>query len=150
MKMTPELQQVQEKMMPGKITGSGFLGDDPRPLVDIIQADEETAAGINLDWEEAIKKLESFLEQGKQGFGESVTVDKIWNVTVNEARGFHPCPYGDGLHRKHVITVAHVSEDIKFTFSELSLHLLKAHHFLQGKGSPFRLEPGLLKQICER
>ncbi|MBN2442666.1 MAG: hypothetical protein JXJ04_15025 [Spirochaetales bacterium] len=149
MKMTPELKHVRDKMLPGVITSTGFLGSDSRSLVDIIQADEEKAASLGLDWEEAADKLFLFLEKGKEGLGETITLENVWQVTVHEVRGFLPCPFGDGLHRKHIVEVKNPSEQILIHYSELSLHLLRTHHFLQGKGSGFRLEPGLLKKICD-
>lgn len=147
--MTPELTRVKEKMKPGIITGNGFLGDDTRLLVDIIQADEEKAAALKLDWQVVSQKLHFFLEQGKQGLGHPVKIDNKWLVTVNEVRGYLPCPFGDGLHRKHTVEVEHLITKTKFHFSELSLHLLTAHHFLQGRGSFFRLAPVLLKKLIE-
>ena len=149
MKMSPELTHVQEKMAPGKITGAGFLGKDTRLLVDVIQADEETAAALGLDWEILTEKLNFFLEQGKKGLEHPVTIENKWVVTIREARGFLPCPFGDGLYRKHTLEVKHIESQVSLHFSELSLHLIQAHHFLQGKGSPFRLEPGLLKKVSE-
>jgi hypothetical protein len=149
MKMTPELQRVQQKMSPGRITGEGFLGDDHRVLIDIIQADEEEASALELDWEAVSEKLKDLLEQGKEGLGHTVTVENKWNITVYEARGRLPCPFGDGLYRKHTAEVEHIPTKTHFHFSELSLHLLSAHHFLQGRGSVFRLEPVVLKKINE-
>jgi hypothetical protein len=35
-------------------------------------------------------------------------------------------------------------------YSELSIHLLKAHHFCQGRGSAFRLEPELLAKFLKK
>lgn len=149
MKMTPGLMRVQDKMAPGRITREGFLGDDKRVLVDIIQADEEQAAALGLDWEAVSEKLKSLLEQGKEGLGHTVTIENKWSITVHEARGHLPCPFGDGLYRKHTAEVDHLPTGTHFHFSELSLHLLAVHHFLQGKGSPFRLELEVLKRVGE-
>ncbi|MBN2531322.1 MAG: hypothetical protein JXB88_00450 [Spirochaetales bacterium] len=149
MKMTPGLLRVQDNMAPGRITGEGFLGDDNRALTDIIQADEETVAALGMDWEIISGKLQSLLDQGKHGLGNPVTIQKKWLITVHETRGHLPCPFGDGLYRKHTAEVEHLPTKTRFHFSELSLHLLKAHHFLQGRGSSFRLEPGLLKKVSE-
>jgi len=149
MKMTPELKRVQEKMAPGIITSQGFLGDDRRPLVDIIQADENAAAAIGLDWNTVSEKLMLFYKEGQAGLGNTVIFDNKWEITVTEARGFLPCPFGDGLYRKHTIEITHIATGIQLDFSELSHHLLHVHHFLQGKNSPFRIEPKVLKKILE-
>jgi hypothetical protein len=149
MKMSPELRQTQEKMKPGKITSDGFLGDDTRQLVDIIQTDEEKAASLDLDWTLVSEKLKGFLEEGKNGLGNPITIDNTWVITVHEARGHLPCPFGDGLYRKHTASVEHIPTKTCFHFSELSLHLLSVHHFLQGQNSPFRIEPGILKKVSD-
>ena len=49
MKMTPELTKAQENMRPGEITADGFLGNDKRPLVDIIEADEERLQSLEVE-----------------------------------------------------------------------------------------------------
>ena len=36
MKPTPELIETQRRMQPGFIAREGFLGDDPRPLGDVL------------------------------------------------------------------------------------------------------------------
>ena len=149
MKMTPELTRVQKKMAPGNITSTGFLGEDSRSLADIIQADEEAAAALGLDWDVLSEKLAFFLKQAKGGLEQPVTIENKWVVTIKEARGFLPCPFADGLFRKHTVEVKHIPSQLIINFSELSLHLLKVHHFLQGKGSPFRLEPLELKKVSE-
>ncbi|MBN1698833.1 MAG: hypothetical protein JW881_15055 [Spirochaetales bacterium] len=149
MKMTPELVKVQNKMRPGVITAEGFLGTDTRSLTDIIQKDEETAASIGLDWERAAEAIEFLFCEGKKGFGVEVAVRDELSVTVIEARGFLPCPFGDGLKRKHVAVIGLTGLEKKLLVSELSLHLLKEHHFLQGKGSAFRCEPHFIKKITD-
>ena len=149
MKMSPELQKAQGNMTPGEITADGFMGDDHRPLVDIIEADEERFQSLGLTFEGTSEKMARLLAEGRKGLGEPTTVDDRWLVKVDEARGFLPCPFEDGIYRKITATVTHKKSQNTISYSELSLHLLEAHHFLEGKGSPFRLEPQALKQVLE-
>lgn len=149
MKMSPELQKAQGNMTPGEITADGFMGDDHRPLVDIIEADEERFQSLGLTFEGTSEKMAHLLVEGRKGLGEPTTVDDRWLVKVDEARGFLPCPFEDGIFRKITATVRHKLSQSTTIYSELSLHLLEAHHFLEGKGSPFRLEPKVLKQVLE-
>jgi len=146
MKMSPELKQAQENMAPGVITAEGFLGTDRRPLVDIIEADEEKMRLFEIGFEEAHEKMAYLLKEGRRGLGDPITVDDTWIVRTDEARGFLPCPFEDGVFRKVTATVTRRETDSEITFSELSLHLLEKHHFLQGTGSSFRIEPELLKE----
>ena len=149
MKMSPEKKKIQENMAAGVITASGFLGDDERTLTDIIEEDEEMMRHYKLDYDEVAEKLEYFLEKGKRGLGEFISVDNSWLVRTEEARGHLPCPFGDGLQRK--ITCEAILEETgeKLLFSIFSLHLFKKHHFHQGKGSPFRIDPLQLKNVLK-
>ena len=147
MKMYGDYQNAAALMLPGVVTRDGFLGDDTRPLVDIIQVDEEAFGKLGLEWDVVAARLQYFREQADQGLGGAVAVDKLWLVRNIEARGNLPCPFGDKLLGKAttVLTLQNSGEQI--TYSELSLHLLAEHHFLQGQGAPFRLEPVMLKKI---
>ncbi|HUV06842.1 MAG TPA: hypothetical protein VMX75_03870 [Spirochaetia bacterium] len=147
MKMPPEYIHAQENMTPGKITADGFLGNDMRPLVDIIEADEERLASLALTFEGIAERLEFLSEEGRKGLGDAITVEGKWLVQVNEARGFLPCPFEDGIFRKITTVVTYIRGNQRIMYSDLSLHLLKAHHFLEGKGSSFRLEPEELAKI---
>lgn len=147
MKMSPEYTRAQANMQPGAITKDGFLGEDTRLLVDIIAHDEELLKQCEVDIDTAVEKMQYLLEKGMEGLGEPITVDDTWLVKIDEARGKLPCPFEDGLFRKRNVQVEHKASGEKISFSELSLHLLQAHHFLQGKGSFFRLEPEILKKV---
>jgi hypothetical protein len=149
MKMSPELQKAQENMTPGIITADGFMGDDHRPLVDIIEADEERFQSLGLTFEQTAEKMTRLLAEGRKGLGDPITVDDRWLVKVDEARGFLPCPFEDGIFRKITATVTLKRSQRTISYSELSLHLLSVHHFLEGKGSSFRLEPEEIKQVLE-
>jgi hypothetical protein len=136
MKMSPELKRAQENMLPGVITSAGFLGEDTRNLVDIIEQDEETLQKLGIDIEEASRVLHNLLEEGRKGLGEPITVQGKYQVQVTEARGFLACPFEDGIFRKINAEVIHLPTGTNFLFSELSLHLFEKHHFLQGSGHP--------------
>jgi hypothetical protein len=93
------------------------------------------------------------MDEGRKWLEEPVTVDSKWIVRVSEARGFLASPFEDGIFRKVNAQVQHApggepSGD-EILFSELSIHLFEKYHFLQGKGSPFRLEPAKLKNVLE-
>uniref|UniRef100_A0A7C5VK56 Uncharacterized protein n=1 Tax=Fervidobacterium thailandense TaxID=1008305 RepID=A0A7C5VK56_9BACT len=146
MKMTPKYIKAQENMKPGKITADGFLGNDDRNLVDIITTDEEEFSLLGMDFIEVAKLMRKLMKEGLKGLGQPIIYDK-WEIKVDEARGHLPCPFQDGIFRKCVATVKNLKNGKEIVYSELSLHLLAAHHFLQGKGSKFRLEPTLIKEV---
>jgi hypothetical protein len=147
MKMTPELARAQANMQPGVITADGFLGDDHRPVVDIVSDDEAHMERLHLNFDEVAGLMDHLLDEGRKGLGEPVTVDR-WIVQVYEARGHLASPFEDGIFRKINAQVRLVeSPDNSILYSALSLHLLEKHHFLQGVGSPFRMEPEQIRRV---
>ena len=153
MKMTPEYVKAQSNMQAGVITADGFLGDDTRPLVDIIEHDEETMKQLGLEFEVLVQKMKYLLDEGRKGLGEPVTIDGLWIVRTDEARGHLPSPFEDGIFRKVNAEVELLENGVatgkKMLYTDLSLHLIEKYHFFEGKGSPFRIEPTLAKEILK-
>jgi hypothetical protein len=151
--MSPEYAKAQENMQPGEITADGFLGDDNRPIVDIIQADEGEMSRLGVSFEDAVARMRYLMREGQKGLEEPVTVGDRWIVRVSEARGFLPSPFEDGIFRKVNAEVEHApdgnSTGDRLWYTELSLHLMEKYHFLQGKGSSFRIEPSQIKKVLE-
>lgn len=147
--MTPLYAEAQDRMAPGRITETGFLGNDKRTLLEIIEADEQKISALKLDWNDISDKLNYMLQEGIKGLGQYRTVDGRWLVRVDDTRGKLPSPFKDGLFFKRAVHVKNIRSGKSLIFSDLSLHLLQEHHFLQGKGSPFRLEPEQIKSVLE-
>lgn len=152
MKMSPEYAKAQANMQPGVITSDGFLGEDARPIVEIISEDESKMEQLHVDFDDAVERMRHLLEEGRKGLGEPVTVDGRWIVQVFEARGFLASPFEDGIYRKVNAQVTLLDGNGKETdrqllYSELSLHLMDKYHFLEGHGSPFRLDPHDIKAV---
>ncbi len=146
MKMLYDEKAAAERMKPGVITSGGFLGHDARALADIVAADEERFAALGLDIEAVADRLEMLAKDGAAGLGEPITVGDVL-VKSDEARGKFPCPYDDGLFHKNSVTVERTGTGERLIYSDLSIHLLRAHHFCQGEGSAFRLDPDALKRV---
>ncbi len=149
MKLSPDLKKVQENMQPGVITQTGFLGDDMRSFIDIIAHDEELMEEVGITFEQVVDQMNHLLEEGLKGLGEPVHVADTWLVKIDEARGYLPCPWEDGIYRKRNVRVEHLKTKQVLNFSDLSIHMVNAHHFLQGKGAAYRLEPSALRDILE-
>ncbi|BBE30813.1 hypothetical protein OSSY52_09540 [Tepiditoga spiralis] len=149
MKMTPELIKAEKNMKPGVIVSTGFLGEDNRHLSDIIESDEELINELNLKIPNLVEKMKYLLKEGEKGLGEPITIDKIFEVMVYEARGVIPCPFEDGVFKKINVKVKNKNSGKEILYSDLSIHLIEKHHFFQGKGSDFRLDPEKLKETLE-
>lgn len=149
MKMTPNMKKAQENMAPGVISADGFLGKDTRPLQDIITEDEELMRYYKLDIEDTVQVLKDLMEEGRNGLGEPITIDGKWLIQTSEARGHLACPFEDGIQRKITTIIKNLENQTTIMVSALSLHLMQKHHFFEGKGSAFRLEPETLKKVLE-
>lgn len=151
MKMSPEYTKAQANMEPGVITSDGFLGDDRRPIVELISDDEAQMKRAGLEFDETVALMRHLMEEGRKGLGEPVTVDDKWIVQVFEARGFLASPFEDGIFRKinAQVTLTHQGKptDHSILYSELSLHLIDKYHFFQGKGGSFRLSPTAVRRV---
>jgi hypothetical protein len=147
MKLSPKYEKAMANMQIGVISAQGFLGDEEINLVDIITRDENEFNKLGLKFDDVAKKMRYLLKKGQEGLGETITVDNRWIVQVYEAKGNMPCPFEDYMAQKCVITLNDKNTNNKLTYTDLSIHLLEKHHFLEGKGSTFRLEPKILKEI---
>jgi len=128
-------------MKPGKLTKPGFLGNDNRLLIDILNEDDQTVKSLGLTHEQIAKKLQEFMEAGKKGLGFPIKLNEF-EIEVNENRGLIPCPFRHGfLARKTNVRLRNLNQGKEIVYSELSIHLINEHGFYQGKGSPFRLDP---------
>ncbi|MCG8453565.1 MAG: hypothetical protein MI717_10340 [Spirochaetales bacterium] len=149
MKMTPELRKAQENMSPGYITAEGFLGNDRRSLSTILDEDAQVMRKLGIDPVAVAQQLRHFMEEGRKGLGEPRTVDGEWLVKTDEARGKLPCPWEDGVFRKINVTVERKDTGEKIFYTDLSIHLLEAHGFLEGRGSTFRLNLESIKHVLK-
>ncbi len=150
MKESARLEEIRSRMAPGAIALHGFLGTDRRSLQEIIAADEAELARLGLSREAIAARLRELAASGGAGLGEPVAVPPAFEVRVDSERGRLPCPFGDkGGIRKTVVRVLNARLGKSLSYTELGIHLLEEHGFLEGRGSPFRLEPADLAEILE-
>jgi len=150
MKQSPELEAIQQKLLPGVITAEGFLGTDARPLSEIIAADDAAVARLGLTHEAIARKMREIHDAGARGLGEFVEVEPHFEVRVDSVRGKLPCPFGDrGLEQKGFTVVRNTKSGREVTYTDLIIHMIDAHGFYEGRGSRFRLEPADLAAVLE-
>lgn len=129
-------------MQAGILTLRGFLGDDVRDFRQIIADDEMSLEKLGISAEEIADRLQYFQQQSFDSFEGPILVDEIYEVETEVVRGFLPCPFmHKGLYRKSFTTVTNIKSGKSFTYSALNIHLIRKHHFFEGKNSGFRLEP---------
>ena len=150
MKQSPELQKAQENMKPGKIVRDGFLGTDPRNLIDILIEDDADVQRMGLSHAAIAARMRELRGEGAKGLGDFINVAPHFVVRVDLYRGKLPCPFGHrGIIRKSSITVQNTRLGREIIYTDLNIHMIAAHGFYEGKGAPFRLEQKELVEILE-
>jgi len=150
MKQSVQMDRIQEKMRPGVITRDGFLGTDRRNLIDVLIEDEGTVKRLDLDHQDITGRMIELRDAGLHGLGEFIRAEPHFEIRVDSVRGKLPCPFGDpGIFPKTNTTVRNLRLDRELTYTDLNIHMIRAHGFYEGKGSPFRLNPRHLVEILE-
>ncbi len=142
MKETPKERRVRSRMQPGVITLNGFLGKDKRTLNEIIETDERELQSLNRTAEDLVQRMQGFTDASFESFTNSVLLEDIYEVETEVVRGKLPCPFAhSGLVRKTITTLTNRKKNLTVRWTALNIHLIKEHHFFEGKGSTFRLDP---------
>lgn len=141
MKTNPTENRIRQRMAPGVLSRDGFLGHDARNIADIVAEDqaELDIAGVTLA--EIADTLERIHEKADEGIERPVTLcGGAMTVQSTEGMWRMPCPFACGVRtHKAVITVQALGRE--FLLTPMLVHLVRAHGFFQGRGTPFRLEP---------
>jgi hypothetical protein len=149
-KQSPELDKIQQNMRPMCLCGQGFLGYDPRKLIEILTEDQGTVNSLGLSHGIIAERLKAITEKARGGWGDPVLVEDKFEVEVHEARGRLPCPWGHpGLYPKTHVKLEKVGTGETLIWSDLTIHLIEEHGFYQGRGSPYRVDPTEAKRILE-
>ena len=148
MKQTPELDAAQREMRPGVITRSGMLGADTRKLGDILNADHAAVQRLGVTHAAIAARMRDLRDTGAKGLGEEIRVAPDFAIRVDSVRGKLPCPFHhEGLYTKVNTMVCNLALDRAVVYTDLSIHMIEAHGFYEGRGSPFRLDPVDLVEI---
>ena len=135
-------------MKPGIITLNGFLGDDTRHYNEIIEDDERTLAQLDKTPEEIAERMQYFTDKSWDSFDEEIILEEIYTVETDVTRGRLSCPFSHpGAYRKATTVLTNTKLGVTVCWSTLNIHMIQAHHFFEGKGATFRLEPELLVKV---
>jgi len=149
-KQSPTLDMIQHNMRPMRLCQWGFMGSDPRKLVEILTDDQGAVNALGLTHEIIAGRLREITEQAREGLGDAIVVDEKFEVEVHEARGKIPCPWGHpGLYFKTHVKLVKIRTGETLLWSDLAIHLIEEHGFYQGRGSPYRLDPSAVKRVLE-
>ncbi len=117
-----------------------LLGGDTRPLSEIIESDLAELSAAGLTQRQLAEAMRALTEKGlaRQGI-ETRAGDHT--VLVEEYMGRIGCPFKHAVREAKRNTTVTDGKGKTLRWSDLSIHLIEAHGFFQGLGSPYRLEP---------
>jgi hypothetical protein len=148
MKRLPKWIAIEEMMQPGVLSRDGMLGDDPRPLEEIMAVDAQAVSALGLTHEQIGARLAELTELARERFGAHVLVGEVLQLSATEVRGSIPCPFKDNTRfPKLIVTCKHLPSGKEISWTALSTHMIAAHGFYEGRGAIFRLDPARLVEL---
>lgn len=147
MKQNPKQEQTRANLHASKLAKEGFLGDDTRPLEDILAADALTLERLGLTAGQLAEAMRALTALGLKGMGAPIDT-RDFTLTVEEYMGKMACPFRDGRRaaKRNTLAVRKDSGE-SMAWTDVSIHLIEAHGFFQGEGSTYRLEPEALARF---
>ncbi len=147
MKQPPDMQKLEAMLRSGKLAAHGFMGDDPRSLCEIIDADGAELARRGVTALELARRMQNLTDLARPYLGNFITAGSL-EVAVVDYPGKLVCPWPHpGRFAKRLTTIRHQPTGRMLRWSDLNIHLIEEHGFFEGKGSPFRLEPAELVEL---
>jgi hypothetical protein len=147
-KKPPQLEKLEEVLRSSKLVYGSFMGTDTRSVSDVIDADNAKLAKIGFTAEQIAAKMQQITDIAITGLGTWVQIDQDRMAKTDEAKGSLVCPWPHpGKFAKRITTVKLTASQQTISWADLSIHLIAEHHFFQGKGSAFRIEPEQLVEM---
>ena len=145
MKESPDTKKLEEVLRSSKLVAGGFLGTDKRSVVEIIEADLAELERLGYTQEQVAARMRELTDLSRMQFGIFMKVGDALEVATEEHRGLVVCPWPHPANFPKTETVARRTDIGKqVRWSALSIHLIEAHGFFEGRGCAFRLEPAEL------
>lgn len=142
MQLSPQDKDQLERLGPSKVSGSGFLGNDHRPLEEIVADDLRTLEDRGVDIETFVERLKRIYQTARGAFGGEVDVGPGLTAVWYDAKGEIPSPFrGDGRYEKGEAVVEQKATGKVLILTALSIHLVEKFGFFQGHGSRYRIDP---------
>jgi hypothetical protein len=151
MKQSPDERNQHRNLLSSKFSADGFLGNDSRPVDEIITTDKQALASSGIDKEKLVILLKDMYLQAKNGFGAPISIQPGITAVFHESMGRIPSPFrGDGVFEKGEVVVTDAKTGNTFILTSLGLHLIEIHDFFQGIGSRYRIDPAEIALVYKQ
>ena len=144
MKRSPEEELLYQKLKPSKFSAEGFMGSDPRPIDEIIAADRKVLDENGVSIEALAEALARAYQTAQRALGAEVTLRPGVIAVFYESMGRVPSPFqGDGVFAKGEAVITERTSGQQIILTQLGIALIERHHFFQGIGSRYRIDPAM-------
>jgi hypothetical protein len=142
MKQSPYDKNLEQMLRSGKLAAGGFMGADPRGVDQVIAEDTATLTKLGYNPEQVARRMQELRDLSRPELGNWVKVSDVLQVKSEDYKGFIVCPWPhEGRFEKRITTAHRTDTNQSISWSDLNIHLIKEHHFFEGKGAFFRIEP---------
>jgi hypothetical protein len=156
----PNVEELEARMRPGAFSQLGFLGPHER-LGDVLTRDAETVRILGVTCEAIAERLKTLIEHALDSPRKRARVQQHFDVSLEQYKGFQICPWSSAPHQRQCdaglgVQFASLDWDISnrqaglhMRGPGLAVHLIRDHHFFEGLGTPYRLDPAALVRLLE-
>jgi hypothetical protein len=129
---------------------SGFLGKD-EALLEILATDNKVVVdGLGMTHQELAKHMHVLgALGGKVGNAEFLYHGRHFRVTLLPTRGYQLSPFHDGTKTSADVVVRNVSNGKEIRYSLLVPFMVERYGFYEGRGTPYRVDPGKLLEVFD-
>jgi hypothetical protein len=148
MNQSPKDENLEQVLRSGKLTAGGFMGADLRGIDAVIAEDLATLGKLGYNAEQVASRLQELRDLARPALGNWVNAGKNLQVKSEDYKGFIACPWmHDGQFEKRITTALRTDTNQSASWSDLNIHFIEKHHFFEGKGAFFRIEPQELIRV---
>lgn len=148
MKRTAQMQKLEEMLRSSRIVSGGFLGDDPRPIEEIIETDLGTLEELGYDQHQIAQRMVDLGSIAVPRLGLWVDAGGNLEVRSEDYKGSIICPWPhSGRFDKRFTCVRQKDSGKEIRWTDLQVHMIDEHGFFEGRGSNFRIEPAVLVDV---
>ncbi len=145
-------RKIEDRLVPGKSSYLGFLGDGER-LDDVLKVDDATVRRLGVSHGKIADRIEYFMKAAFPPTHEGRVIDERYRLISMSDRGFQECPWDDaGMMPKYgnmEFSITNLETGESLRFPGLIAHLIRAHQFYEGMGSPYRVDPEIVVRVLE-
>jgi hypothetical protein len=153
----PDIGELEKRMRPGAMSRAGFLGPH-ESLRAVMAADEAAMQQTGVTFEALATELEALIAGANAAPSRETTVGDAYRVRLQQFLGPQICPWSSDQRYPQCVGRGSIYASIDWMIENLRtgqamsgpgliVHLMHDHHFCEGAGSSYRVDPVKLARL---